>query len=218
VRSRDAEIDPRFVQAPDRRRDRPARLALGVRQHRDGDQGTERQPVHLQRHSRQRVRPQVDGGADHLLGRRGAGVQPGERRYDRPDASHGGVAVDLDLEPRPCDRSGRRDVPRRASGARRPRGLLAAAGKHRPRDQLSRQQVVSGRAAHRNGVRALSRRRQIQPHLAWPLPRQQRGAGVQELAHRSVRQPARRRIPLGRGLRLLDRPVMRDPLLDRRPT
>jgi phage terminase large subunit len=29
---------------------------------------------------------------------------------------------------------------------------------------------------------------------------------------------ARRRIPAGRGLRLLDRPVMRDPLLDRRRT
>jgi phage terminase large subunit len=52
-----------------------------------------------------------------------------------------------------------------------------------------RESVVPGRAADRDGIRAISRHRQVQPRLDGAVSRQFRGAGVQELAGRGVRQP-----------------------------
>jgi hypothetical protein len=63
-------------------------------------------------------RPEVDRGRHDLLGRRGAGIQPGQRRDHHPDHPRKAqFAAHLDLEPGPRDGSGRQPVPRQCERA-----------------------------------------------------------------------------------------------------
>jgi hypothetical protein len=77
--------------------------------------GSAREPVPVQRHQGQRVGAEVDGGPDDVLGRRGAGLQPGVDRHHHSDDPARGLAAYLDVEPGPADRPGRRAVPRQSS-------------------------------------------------------------------------------------------------------
>jgi phage terminase large subunit len=188
VRPRDAAIDQGLVQAPARRRDRPARRRAGF----ESTETEIRGP-----HESLFLFSGVRGNASALKSIEGVTTFWGDEAQAFSQASVDTIIPTIrakgsrliwtwnpDLETDPVDNLFRGNAAGpgtdwRTSGRRRSRSCARS---------ITRESVVSRRAAGRDGVRPRRDFDKYAACLARPVPPQQRGAGVPQLARRGVRE------------------------------